>query len=171
MYQMLRRHLLRHGVRIEIGFWVRGRIDERRAMGIEVDSAGQPTTYTADAYILATGGTGGGGISTERDGTLRETVFGLAVDGPRTRRASWASRRFLGPESQPISLAGVRVNEHLQPFAATGDVIENVFVVGSNLPGWDPVREGDGEGVALATGHRAAMEVLRVVSGESIASR
>jgi anaerobic glycerol-3-phosphate dehydrogenase len=37
-------------------------------------------------------------------------------------------------------------------------------VTASNLPGWDPVHEGSGEGVALATGYKAAAEALAALS-------
>ncbi len=163
----LRRQLLQRGVRVEIGFWLRGHIEDGRATEIVVDSAGRPTTYRAEVFVLATGGTGGGGISAGPDGMLRETVFDLAVQGPRDRR-EWSRQSFLGAEPQPISLAGVRTNQHLQPFTASGQPIENVFVTASNLPNWDPVREGSGEGVALATGRKAATEALSLLHTSTV---
>jgi glycerol-3-phosphate dehydrogenase subunit B len=164
----LRRRLKQvHGVRVEIGFWVRGRTEGSRAVEIEVASAGRPSKYGADVFILATGGVGGGGIAAEEDGSLRETVFGLAIDGPASR-AGWALPRFLSPEPHPIGLAGVRTNERLQAITTSGDVMENVFVVGSNLPGWDPVREGSGEGVALATAWKATAEALQLAGTRSV---
>jgi glycerol-3-phosphate dehydrogenase subunit B len=159
---VLRRRLLRGGTRVEIGFWVQGRLDGNRAGEMVVDAAGGPMTHTADAFILATGGTGGGGISAHQDGSLHESVFGLPVEGPGDRSA-WYHARFLGPDPQPISLTGVPVNERLQPLLASGAAVENVFVTASNLPHWDPVHEGSGEGVALATAHKAAAEVLSVL--------
>ncbi len=165
--QVLRRQLLQRGVRVEIGFWLRGRIEGGRATEIVVDSAGRPTTHRAEAFVLATGGTGGGGISAGPDGALRETVFDLAVQGPRDR-AAWSNQSFLGPEPQPISLAGVRTNGHLQPFTASGQLVENVFVTASNLPNWDPVHEGSGEGVALATARKAATEALALLNTSTV---
>jgi len=163
----LRRQLLQRGVRVEIGFWLRGRIEGGRATEIVVDSAGRPTTHRAEVLVLATGGTGGGGISAGPDGMLRETVFDLAVQGPRTR-AEWFNQSFLGPEPQPISLAGVRTNGRLQPFTASGQLVENVFVTASNLPNWDPVHEGSGEGVALATARKAATEALSLLNRSTV---
>jgi glycerol-3-phosphate dehydrogenase subunit B len=123
-------------------------------------------THTADAFVLATGGTGAGGIHALHDGSLHESVFGLPVEGPRDR-SSWYNPRFLGPHPQPISLTGVPVNERLQPLLASGEAVDNVFVTASNLPDWDPVHEGSGEGVALATAHKAAMEILDVLRAQS----
>jgi glycerol-3-phosphate dehydrogenase subunit B len=162
----LRRRLMQKRCRIEIGFWVQGRLNGNRAGEIAVDSAGGATTYTADAFVLATGGTGGGGIIGRQDGSLHEAVFGLPVDGP-TDRSSWYHQRFLGLDPHPISLVGVAVNERLQPLLSTGAPVENVFVTASNLPHWDPVHEGSGEGVALATAHKAATEILGLLGATS----
>lgn len=158
----LRRRLLRGGTRVEIGFWVQGRLDGNRAAEILVDSAGGAISHTAEAFVLATGGTGGGGISARHDGSLHESVFGLPVEGSGDR-SSWYHPRFLGPDPQPISLSGIPVNERLQPLLASGAAVENVFVTASNLPHWDPVHEGSGEGVALATAHKAAAEILHML--------
>jgi glycerol-3-phosphate dehydrogenase subunit B len=165
----LRRRLLRTGARMEIGFWVQGRLDGNRAVELLVDSAGGAMAHTADAFVLATGGTGGGGINAHQDGSLHETVFGLPVEGPGDR-SSWYHPRFLGPDPQPISLTGVRVNERLQPLLSSGAAVENVFVTASNLPHWDPVHEGSGEGVALATAHRAAAEILGILKPQGATS-
>jgi glycerol-3-phosphate dehydrogenase subunit B len=162
----LRRRLLRRGTRIEIGFWAKGRLDGNRAVEIVVDSAGGAMAHTADAFVLATGGTGGGGIHARHDGSLHESVFDLPVEGP-SDRSSWYNSRFLGPQPQPISLTGVPVNERLQPLLASGAAVDNVFVTASNLPHWDPVHEGSGEGVALATAHKAATEILTILGADS----
>ena len=161
----LRRRLLRLGTRLEVGFWAQGRLDGTRAVEIAIDSAGGATTYTASTFILATGGTGGGGIHASADGSLSESVFGLPVAGPAPR-SSWYRASFLGTEPQPISTSGVAVNERLQPVLPAGTAVENVFVTASNLPHWDPVREGSGEGVALATAHKAAFEVVRALGNQ-----
>ncbi|MBV9279560.1 MAG: glycerol-3-phosphate dehydrogenase subunit GlpB [Chloroflexi bacterium] len=161
VHQALRKWLMRRGVRLEIGFWADGKLQGARATEIAVESAGRRTRYAAEVFILATGGTGGGGIKAWPDGRLQETVFGLPVQGPGGRTA-WFRPDFVGPEPQPISLAGVRTNERLQPLTA-GEPVENVFVTASNLPAWDPTREKSGEGVALATGWKAAAEALRLL--------
>jgi glycerol-3-phosphate dehydrogenase subunit B len=87
---------------------------------------------------------------------LQETVFDLPVEGPADR-TSWCRREFLGGEPQPISLVGVRTNQQLQALGAGAHPVENVFAAGSTLPSSDPTREKSGEGVALATGWKAAM--------------
>jgi glycerol-3-phosphate dehydrogenase subunit B len=154
---------------VEIGFWVQGRLDGNRAGELLVDSAGGAMAHTADAFVLAAGGTGGGGINAHQNGSLHETVFGLPVEGAGDR-SSWYHPRFLGPDPQPITLTGVRVNERLQPLLSSGAAVENVFVTASNLPHWDPVHEGSGEGVALATAHQAATEILGILKPQGATS-
>ncbi len=46
---------------------------------------------------------------------------------------------------------GVAVDADLR-----ADGVENVLVAGASLPGATPWREGSGEGIALASGYRAA---------------
>jgi len=157
IYHALRTWLLRHGARVEIGFWARGRRNGVQATGVAVEAAGRETIYEAEAFVLATGGVGGGGILACPDGALRETVFDLPVEGPHDR-TEWFRASFLESEPQPISLVGVRTNERLQALLEDGTPLDNLFVTASNLPGWDPTREKSGEGVALATGWKAARE-------------
>lgn len=158
----LRRWLLRRGVRTETGFWVTGRRDGSSIQAIDVESAGRRTRYTADAWILATGGVGGGGIHAASSGHLQETVFDLPVTGARDRN-TWFTQQFTGDAPQPISLVGVATNDRLQPLLGNEQPLENVFITASNLPHWDPTREGSGEGVALATGYKAALGALAVL--------
>ncbi len=166
----LRRWLLRRGVRTETGFWVTGRRDGSSIQGIDVESAGRRTRYTADAWILAAGGVGGGGIHAGSNGDLQETVFDLPVSGARDRN-TWFTQQFTGDASQPISFVGVPTNDRLQPLLGDEQPLENVFVTASNLPNWDPTREGSGEGVALATGYKAALGALAVLGQTAHPSR
>jgi anaerobic glycerol-3-phosphate dehydrogenase len=53
-----------------------------------------------------------------------------------------------------------------QPRAAG---LENVLVAGAALPGAAPWREGSGEGISLASGHRAA-ELVRAEEGLAAAA-
>ena len=54
-----------------------------------------------------------------------------------------------------MSRVGVAVDADLRAEGA-----ENVLVAGAALPGAVPWREGSGEGIALASGYRAAQLVL-----------
>ncbi|GAC1318745.1 MAG: glycerol-3-phosphate dehydrogenase subunit GlpB [Chloroflexota bacterium] len=166
LQNIFRRHLMRQGVRFEMGFWVTGRLEANRVVHAQVESPANATRYSADAWILATGGVGSGGIAASAGGTLRDTVFGLPAAGP-PHRGDWFRPDFLGPDSQPISFAGIATDDRLRAHAGSGAPIENLFVTASNLPGWDPTRERSGEGVAIATGFKAAQEVLRSTRGDT----
>jgi anaerobic glycerol-3-phosphate dehydrogenase len=65
--------------------------------------------------------------------------------------------RFLADYSaeQPMSRVGVAVDGELRAEGA-----DNVLVVGAALPGAVPWREASGEGIALASGSRAAQLIL-----------
>ena len=73
-----------------------------------------------------------------------------AASPPRASRASWVG--YL--DEQPIARVGVAVDSDLRAEGA-----ENVLVAGAALPGAIPWREGSGEGIALASGYRAAQVV------------
>ncbi len=60
---------------------------------------------------------------------------------------------YLG--EQPMARVGIAVDGELRAEGA-----ENVLVVGAALPGAAPWREGSGEGIALASGFRAAQVVM-----------
>jgi anaerobic glycerol-3-phosphate dehydrogenase len=61
--------------------------------------------------------------------------------------------RFVGTylDEQPLARVGIAVDAELRAEGA-----ENVIVAGAALPGAAPWREGSGEGIALASGYRAA---------------
>ena len=70
-------------------------------------------------------------------------------------RAAWFGPGFTAPH--PIHRAGIATDANLRPLDATGATIyANVVVAGAALGGADLIREGSYEGVALATGWRAA---------------
>jgi anaerobic glycerol-3-phosphate dehydrogenase len=72
--------------------------------------------------------------------------------------------RFVGEylAEQPIARAGIAVDAGLHAEGA-----ENVLVAGAALPGAVPWQEGSGEGIALASGYRAAQAVLEQSATEA----
>jgi glycerol-3-phosphate dehydrogenase subunit B len=113
----------------------------------------------ADWVVLATGGFASGGLELDSRWTARETALGLPVTGvPGPGEERFRPGYF---EDHPIGRAGVAVDRDLRPIDAAGDrVLENVLVVGATLAGAEPWREKSGDGLSLATGHRAAELVL-----------
>ena len=103
--------------------------------------------------MLATGGFASGAIALGSDWVTRETVLGLPLRGAPAP----GEPRFVGEylAEQPMARVGVAVDGALRAEGA-----ENVLVAGAALPGAVPWREGSGEGIALASGHRAAEVAL-----------
>jgi glycerol-3-phosphate dehydrogenase subunit B len=148
LFEALRRRIGVHGGRIQIGFDVVsvGRYG-RRVTAVHTEAAARTLRLAADAFVLATGGIAGAGIRALSDGTLVERVFGLPVVAPE--RESWFSDDPLAPH--PLEAAGIAVDEHLAPGS-----LDNVRVIGSALAGMRYLDERCGDGVALASAHRAA---------------
>jgi glycerol-3-phosphate dehydrogenase subunit B len=114
---------------------------------IHTEAASRTMRLAADAFVLATGGIAGAGIRALHDGTLVERVFGLPVVAPE--RDSWFSDDPLLPH--PLAVSGIDVDAQLTP-----PELENVRVIGSSLAGMRYLDERCGDGVALASAHRAA---------------
>ena len=148
LFEAVRRRILRAGARIQIGFDV---VDVERSGGriiaIHTEAASRTLRIGADAFVLASGGIGGAGIRAGHDGALTERVFGLPVSAPS--RELWFSDDPLRPH--PLETAGIEVDANLAP-----PELENVRVIGSALTGMHYLDERCGDGVALASAHRAA---------------
>jgi anaerobic glycerol-3-phosphate dehydrogenase len=56
---------------------------------------------------------------------------------------------------QPMARVGIAVDGSLR-----ADGVDNVLIAGAGLPGAVPWRELSGEGIALASGYRAAQLVM-----------
>ncbi len=154
LYDALRTAIGAAGGRIQIGFDV---IDvERnggRVIAIRTEAASRALRLAADGFVLATGGIGGGGLRADAGGVIHERVFGLPVEAPVLD--AWFSDDPLLPH--PIEAAGIRTDVELRPIGTAGATeLANVLVIGSALAGMRYLDERCGDGVALATAHRAA---------------
>lgn len=153
LFEALRRRIRAHGGRIQVGFDVvsversQGRID-----AVHTEAASRTLRLAADAFVLATGGIAGAGIRARPDGTLVERVFGLPVAAPE--RTSWFSDNPL--VAHPLEAAGIEVDDRLVPAE-----LDNVRVIGSALAGMRYLDERCGDGVALASAHRAVRSLVR----------
>ena len=60
-------------------------------------------------------------------------------------------------DDQPMARAGLAVDDELRPLGEGGEPVhENVRVAGASLAGAEPWKEKSGDGISLASGHRAA---------------
>ncbi len=153
LYEILRQRLRAAGGRIALGASIvsHQRQGERIA-SVDAATAGSETTYSADAFVLASGGFHSGAIALDSHWVTRELVLGLPLQG----LPAASEPRFVAAygAEQPLARVGVAVDRELR---ATGAA--NVVVAGASLPGAVPWHEGSGEGIALASGYRAAQVV------------
>jgi glycerol-3-phosphate dehydrogenase subunit B len=160
LFQTLRDRLRRAGGRIIIGSEVAG----AERTGDFVDAvrarvAARETVYRADWFVLATGGFASGGLELGSDWRARESVLGLPLAGvPLPGESRFAPDYF---DPQPMSAAGLRVDDQLRPLNEGGErVLGNLLVAGASLAGAVPWQEKSGEGISVATGYRAAGLIL-----------
>jgi glycerol-3-phosphate dehydrogenase subunit B len=150
LYEILRAALRGAGGRLVLGGEVTS--SERngdRLASVSTHAAGRDLTYVAPWFVLASGGFASGGIELDSHWVTHERVLGLPLRGVPAE----GEPRFVGTylDEQPMARVGVAVAADLR-----AEVVENVVVAGAALPGAIPWREGSGEGIALASGYRAA---------------
>jgi glycerol-3-phosphate dehydrogenase subunit B len=148
----LRERLRRAGGRLVLNNVVIGaERSGERVTALRVRVGLREVTQPADWVVLATGGFASAGLELDSRWQPREVALGLPVTGVP------ADQRFV-PEyfaDQPMARAGVAVGRDLRP-----EGLENVLVVGATLAGAQPWKEKSGDGISLATGHRAAELIL-----------
>lgn len=161
LHHALARKLAKLGGRIEsnmtaVDFGVAG----REITWVATETTARPLRHHARACLLATGGILGGGINSDHNGSVWETVFNLPLVQPK-QRAGWFRPAFLDPKGHPIFQAGVQVNAAWQPVDAAGDVVYgNLWAAGNVLANADSIRTRSHEAMALLTGAAAAHVLL-----------
>ena len=162
LFEILRSALRAAGGRLILGTEVVGADrDGERITTVYARAAGRDVGYRADWIVLAAGGFTSGGIELDSHWVTHERVLGLELHGvPAAGEPRFVASYF---DEQPIARVGVAVGSDL---VASGT--DNVLVAGAALPGAIPWREGSGEGIALASGSRAAQFVL-AKSGAQVA--
>jgi len=154
---LLWRYLQRQEVDLYLGVLVTGaETDHGHVRAVHAQNAAGAATYRGQAFVLATGGLLGQGL-TVADRTLRESIFGLAVEAPEPS-SLWAFDELLPASGHPFVRAGIRTDDHLQP-----EGWRNLYIAGRMLAGYDPYAESCGGGVAVASGWLAG----RLAGGET----
>ncbi|SJN58180.1 Anaerobic glycerol-3-phosphate dehydrogenase subunit B [Vibrio ruber DSM 16370] len=108
-------------------------------------------------YIMATGSYFSQGLQASRQ-AIKEPVFGLDV-AQMTPRTQWGTHDFIADQPHPFMTFGVSTDAHLHP-SYRGQRIDNLYCCGAMLAGYDPVFEGSGGGVAIATAYHAVTQCM-----------
>jgi glycerol-3-phosphate dehydrogenase subunit B len=161
VYAILRERLRRAGGRVILNAEVHGADrDGPRVTGVRARVGLRDAAHGADWVVVATGGFASGGLELDSDWTARETALGLPVAGvPGPGEERFRPGYF---DAQPMARAGVQVERDLRPAG-----YENVLVAGATLAGAEPWREKSGDGISLATGHRAAELILAAIGART----
>jgi glycerol-3-phosphate dehydrogenase subunit B len=161
LFAILREALRRAGGRVILNAVVTGAerdggVAERdggRVSALRVRVGLREERRGCDWVVLASGGFASGGLELDSRWTARETALGLPVAGvPAPGEERFRPGYF---DDHPVARAGVAVGPDLRP-----EGHENVLVAGATLAGAEPWREKSGDGISLATGHRAAESIL-----------
>lgn len=114
---------------------------------------------TAESFVLTTGSFFSGGIASEYK-RIYEPVLDLRVNSGAAG-STWYSDSFFDKKSHPFLSYGVETDSNFNPKSKEGKTIKNLFCAGSVLSGYDPVKEGNGGGVAISSGFSCAERIIK----------
>jgi glycerol-3-phosphate dehydrogenase subunit B len=160
LWRVLRERIRAAGGRVQIGESVaRIHVEGGRVTAVEMEAATRTHRIRTEALVLATGGIAGGGLVATGDGRIVEPLLDLHVDAPQ--HDAWLVADALDPAGHPIEAAGIATDAGLRPLVHDGGpaALANVLVAGALLAGQRSIRERCGDGVAVASGWRAANEL------------
>ncbi|WP_140919180.1 glycerol-3-phosphate dehydrogenase subunit GlpB [Limnobaculum xujianqingii] len=109
----------------------------------------------AQQVVLASGSFFSNGLVAEFD-RIHEPVFGLDVHDA-AQRADWTQESMFS--AQPYLRFGVKTDRQLRGTVA-GQSLNNLYIIGAVLGGYDPISQGCGAGVSLVTAQYAAEQIL-----------
>lgn len=110
----------------------------------------------ADDFVLATGSYFSQGLVAEREGVV-EPLFGSDVCQSESR-GEWYERDLF--TAQPFEKFGVRSDASLRILRG-GKAVENLYVIGAGLAGFNPVKEGCGAGVSMLSAVYVSDNILK----------
>ena len=130
------------------------RYEGDRVVGVHTQN-GDDQLFEADNFVLASGSFFSRGLESRLRG-IREPIFDADVLSLEERDA-WAGRRLF--DHHPFMGFGVKTDDKLRVLRG-GKPLTNLYGAGSVLAHYDPIKEGSGSGVAVATGWQAAGHIL-----------
>lgn len=115
----------------------------------------EDTEFVADNFVLASGSFFSKGIVASQTG-VAEPIFGFDIDADADR-GNWFERNMF--EAQPYMKFGVASDEKFRA-KKDGQTVENVYVAGSVLSGFNAIKEGCGAGVSILTALNVAESIV-----------
>ena len=112
--------------------------------------------FEAAEFVLATGSFFSRGLVADRQAVV-EPLFGVDVDAVADR-ADWYTRDLF--EQQPFESFGVASDEQFHALRG-GRAVENLYVCGAGLSGFNPLTEGCGAGVSMLSAVRVSDNILK----------
>ncbi|MDR2556927.1 MAG: anaerobic glycerol-3-phosphate dehydrogenase subunit B [Bacteroidales bacterium] len=103
--------------------------------------------FKSEKIVLATGGLAGRGLEATRV-NIREPLFNLDVEQDSSRE-NWVNTQVL--QKQPYMYFGIKTDNDFRAIK-NGNIIDNLYVAGAGLEGFNPIEEGCGAGVSILTG-------------------
>ena len=110
----------------------------------------------AKQFVLSTGSFFNNGLVAAFD-RIYEPLMNLDLC-EISERAKWTNKEFFA--SQPYMAFGVKTDNKLRA-QREGEIIENLYVAGAVLGGFDPLTQGCGAGVSLISALHAANEIVK----------
>lgn len=156
MQIMLRRYFQKLGGIYMLGDRaVGGTIKKGKLTNITTENHGD-FKLEADHFIFATGSFFSHGITATSE-KVYEPILNLDVDYQENRTTWYDSDIF---KEQPYMKFGIASDEGFHALK-DGKPIENTYVVGASLSGFNAIKEGSGAGVSIFTAMYAANEILK----------
>ena len=133
---------------------VASEFDGDRVLSIRTANLGD-IRIEADNFVLASGNLFGKGLVASPD-KVCEPVFGLDVDYP-SERNDWYDENFFA--RQNYTGFGVKTDAAFRA-VKDGVTLKNLYVIGSEVGGCNPLAEGSGAGVSIMTALSVADSIL-----------
>ncbi|MBQ5753149.1 MAG: glycerol-3-phosphate dehydrogenase subunit GlpB [Alistipes sp.] len=112
--------------------------------------------FSADEFVLATGSFFSRGLEATREAVI-EPLFGVDVEQAASR-GEWFERDLFA--KQPFESFGVATDGEFRALRG-GKPLQNLYVCGAGLSGYNPLTEGCGAGVSMLSAVRVSDNILK----------
>jgi glycerol-3-phosphate dehydrogenase subunit B len=164
LFKIFQDAIVAGGGRLQLGSKVmRGEGENGSLATIYSKAAAREQPHRAKAFLLATGGIGGGGIRTDYTGAVWDTALGLPLHKPDSH-SEWFRSRFLHESGHPIFQSGIVTDGQMRPLDINGSAVyQNVLVAGAAMAYIGTMQDRSITGIPLTTGWRAGQLLAEMV--------